>query len=212
MTAPPAGAGGPVLQLLAGALQLWLRQQCQVDGDLQVQLEGSALDLLRGRLEAVRLTAERVTYRELRIEQVSLRSSPIQVRMRQLVGGQPLQLDQPFEIRGQLHFNPAHLSQCFGAERWQGLAAWLAQQLLGGRPPLGLQPQGQRLQISAMSEDGAERLQCCAELAAVPGGLAIRIEADAAGLVLPLDRGIELEAAAVETGLVVLRGRASVTP
>ena len=47
---PPSPTSGPVLQLLANGLQFWLRQQCDVQGHLNLQLHGSALNLLRGRL------------------------------------------------------------------------------------------------------------------------------------------------------------------
>jgi len=41
--------GGPVLRLLARGLELWLRQQCDSIGHLEIQLSGSAAALLRGR-------------------------------------------------------------------------------------------------------------------------------------------------------------------
>jgi len=51
-SAETAGSG-PVLQLLASGLQLWLRQQCEGIESLEIRLEGSALALLRGRLAGV---------------------------------------------------------------------------------------------------------------------------------------------------------------
>lgn len=40
-----------MLQLLASGLQLWIRQQCEALDSLELQLHGSSLGLLRGRLE-----------------------------------------------------------------------------------------------------------------------------------------------------------------
>jgi hypothetical protein len=78
---PSTAEGGPLLGLLARGLELWLRQQCQAIGDLEIRLEGSAAQLLRGRLAGVALTARRVTYQNLQLERVELRSTPIRVRM-----------------------------------------------------------------------------------------------------------------------------------
>ena len=100
----PAG-GGPVLQLLASALQLWIRQQCQEVESLELKLHGSTIQLLRGRLEGVTLTAQRVVYRELSLERVQLTSAPIQVRMGGLLKGQGLQLEHPFAINGSVAFS-----------------------------------------------------------------------------------------------------------
>ena len=41
----------PVLKLLASGLQFWIRQQCESVDQLELQLHGSTLALLRGRLE-----------------------------------------------------------------------------------------------------------------------------------------------------------------
>ena len=84
--------GGPVMQLLASGLQIWVRQQCQSIGSLDIQLQGTGLQLLRGRLAGVQLLARRVIYKDLHFELVELNSGPIQVHSGNLLKGQPLQL------------------------------------------------------------------------------------------------------------------------
>ena len=76
-----AKRSGPVLQLLASGLQFWIRQQCQAVDSLELQLHGSALGLLRGRLDGVSLVARRVVFSSLEIEQVELNSDAIQVQI-----------------------------------------------------------------------------------------------------------------------------------
>ena len=50
---------GPLLQLLANGLKIWVRRQCDAVGELKLELHGSALELLRGRLSGVSLMARR---------------------------------------------------------------------------------------------------------------------------------------------------------
>ena len=76
-----AGDSGPVLGLLCRGLEFWVRQQCQAIDSLQIRLEGSALQLLRGRLEGVRVEARGVRYQDLELEEVRLRGEAMQVRM-----------------------------------------------------------------------------------------------------------------------------------
>ena len=47
----------PVLNVLAGALRLWIRSQCDSLGSLELGLNGSTWSLLRGRLDGVTLRA-----------------------------------------------------------------------------------------------------------------------------------------------------------
>jgi hypothetical protein len=60
-----ANSSGPLLQLLSNGLQIWIRAQCDEVGELKLNLQGSALQLLRGKLEGVSLTARKVRFQDL---------------------------------------------------------------------------------------------------------------------------------------------------
>lgn len=202
-----------MLQLLASGLQFWLRQRCHVEGSLELRLHGSAFNLLRGRLDGVSLHARRVTYQDLEIELVDLRSSAIRVQMGNLLRGQALQLDQPFAIQGQLSFSPDGLSRSFTKARWRGLADWLAEHLLGIAPLLDLGIAGNRLALKAQGIGPSDRVELEICLATVPGGLSFTtVDGSTELLVLPLDASIDLRDARIEAGMVVLDGSAQVTP
>jgi hypothetical protein len=204
---------GPALQLLAAALRLWIRQQCEAIEQLDLALDGSALQLLRGSLEGVRLQARRVHYQGLELEGVVLRSEPIQVQLGKLLRGQPLQLDHPFGIRGLVQFSPEGLERSLAQESWRPLAVSLAEALLGSEPPLQvtLRPPDTLVFRSPATAAAPER-ELEIRLQAEQGSIALRRSDGTAALVLPMDPAIAIERAAVEEGLVVLEGEATVTP
>jgi hypothetical protein len=117
----------PVLNLLASGLQLWVRQQCDAVESLELQLHGSALGLLRGRLEGVSLVARRVVYAALEIEMVELRSSAIQVQLGNLLKGQAVQLHHAFQIEGYVAFTAAGLGRSLCMAQWRSLGDQLAE-------------------------------------------------------------------------------------
>ena len=127
-------AGGPVMQLLASGLQLWVRQQCQAIGSLDIQLQGTGLQLLRGRLAGVQLLARRVVYKDLHFELVELSSGPIQVHSGNLLKGQPLQLERAFEIQGQVSFTADGLTRSLSAPQWRALGDGLGEACLASCP------------------------------------------------------------------------------
>jgi hypothetical protein len=212
-TAAEQAPSGPVLQLLAGALQLWLRQQVEVEGHLHLQLHGSALNLLRGRLDGVSLQARRVTYNDLQLELVDLRSGAIRVHTGNLLKGRSLQLDHPFSVSGQVSFCPEGLNRSLSRPRWRGLADWLAEQLLGITPLQDLRISGNRLVLVAQGMSAGDRVELETCLAATPDGLAIQAADGQQELLrLPVDPAIALDAARIEAGMLVLEGTARVTP
>ena len=104
----------PVLNVLAGALRLWIRSQCDSLGSLELALNGSTWSLLRGRLDGVTLKARDACFQGLPLQSVELCSGPIAVDMKLLSPGQMLTLQQPFQGIAQHRFTriPATGSPC----------------------------------------------------------------------------------------------------
>ena len=210
------GAGGPVLRLLSKGLELWLRQQCEAIEELQIQLEGSAAQLVRGRLEGVRLQARGVSFQQLRFERVELRSTPMQVRMGVLLRSQTLRLENPFEISGRVSFSAEGLSSSLTAPPWSVLGDALAQDLLGQSPLGGVRFEGDRLILNLSVTEPEQALERASRLRIEDGGLVLRAETDATGGVptearVPRDPNIHFEQARVEGDRLELHGRARVS-
>ena len=196
----------PVLQLLASGLQLWIRQQCEAVESLELQLHGSSLGLLRGRLEGVSLVARRVVFSSLEIEMVELRSDAIQLQMGNLLRGRAVQLDHPFEISGSVAFSGAGLSRSMCTPHWRPLGDQLVDGLLGLTPLQNLCIERDRLVLQAQDR------RCETVPRAVNGGLELCSSEGGAYVALPADPNINIREANLEGGLLQLHGSARVSP
>ena len=214
---PPSSADqapkacGPVLGLLAKGLELWLRQQCDAIDRLEIRLEGSAAQLVRGRLDGVVLEARRVLYRNLRIDRVVLRTAPIRVRIGPLLLGQSFQLEHPFAVRGSVAFNAEDLGLSLASPEWRSLGDGLAEALLGLSPLAGLRIQGDRLILTATGS-GLIPLEIATEVLAADGTVELRSLAGGGSARLPMDPAILIERAELAAGLLELEGEARVSP
>jgi hypothetical protein len=201
-----AAGNSPVLNLLASGLQAWIRQQCEAVESLELQLHGSALGLLRGRLEGVSLVARRVIYSSLEIEMVELRSSAIQVQLGNLLKGQALQLQQAFEIEGYVAFTAAGLCRSLCMPQWRGLGDQLAETLLGLTPLQEVRIERDRLILQAQG------MSCDTLPEAVDGHLELRRAEGEQRVALPGDPNIQISEANLEGRLLQLHGNARVWP
>ncbi|QPN58049.1 DUF2993 domain-containing protein [Synechococcus sp. CBW1107] len=201
-----------MLQLLASGLQLWIRSQCEAVENLEIQLHGSALNLLRGRLDGVSLLARRVVYQGLEIERVQLRSDPLRIQVGGVLRGQPVLLEHAFLIRGSVAFTADGLSSSLNRPRWRELSDQLGDQLLGLGPLRQLRI-SRGILIVAAEARGEPRLM---ELETLPeadqGSVVIR---DLNGMLrgrLPMDPNIRIERATLEADMLQLEGQARVSP
>lgn len=206
-----SGEAGPVLQLLSRALEFWLRQQCETIERLEIQLDGSAQQLLRGRLAGVSLQARRVRYQGLELEEVRLSSNSIRVRMGTLLRRRSLELESTFEVRGSVCFSGEGLNRSLCGARWGGLGDSLAEDLLGLSPLAGLRIEEDRLILQARGAGEQELVERAARLMPADGFLFLNcLEGDQSAK-LPIDPAISIERTSLGGGRLELAGVALVS-
>ena len=202
----PTQRSSPVLQLLASGLQFWIRQQCEAVENLELQLHGSSLGLLRGRLDGVSLVARRVVFSSLEIERVELRSDAIDVQVGNLLRGRAVQLDHPFNIEGTVVFSAGGLGRSLCTPHWRPLGDQLVDGLLGLTPLQSVSIERDRLVLQAQEH------RCETIPRAVDGHLELCGEEGRPCVALPADPNITIEDSSLVGGLLQLQGRARVSP
>ena len=203
----------PLLKVLAGALRLWIRSQCDSLCSLELELIGSSWSLLRGRLDGVSLKARDACFQGLPLQSVNLSSGPIAVDMKLLSPGQMLALQQPFQVAGEVSFNGSQLNSALLSEPWRWLGDWMAEQLMGLSPLGALRIDADliELQVSVAAHQDPARRRF--RLHAEQGTVCFRPEAaEEPRILLPMDPAIRIEQAQLGGGQLGLKGHASVTP
>ena len=208
MSVFPSNRSGPVLQLIASGLKLWIRSSCESIGDLQLELQGSGLGLLQGKLDGVTLTARDVRFRGLPLQLADLRSGPIQVTL--TPGG--VMLQQFFDVQGEVTITGRALNEALLSEPWRWLGDWLAEQLMGLTPLGGLLIDNDQLELKAPVAAHKDPARRRFRLRAAQGTVAIQPIDDDRTTLLPMDEGIKIEQAQLQAGILHLQGRARVTP
>ena len=208
----PQTSSGPVLQLLASGLQRWIRNQCDSVEELNLALQGSAIELLRGRLKGVSLEARRVSFEQLPLLRAELQSGELKTIFRPGQPNQPLQLKDPFNIEGEVVLSGTDLNKSLSTDRWRWLADLLAEQLMGLTPLRSLAIDNDRLVLTADVITGKDPVQRSFSICA--DRCTIRVNhCDAEGeLLLPMDPSIKIIDARLQGGQLVIKGNATVHP
>ena len=208
----PTPSSGPVLQLLANGLSLWIRRQCDEVGDLNLVLHGSALQLLRGKLKGVELEGRLVTFQGLPIHHAQVRSGALNLNVKPKQPGQILQLQEAFQLKGSVTMRGVDLNRALLTDRWRWLGDWLAEQLMGLNTLGGLEIDNDLLILSAPVINAREIVKKQFRLDAAQGTIRIsRVDAEGEVL-LPMDSNISIEEAHLKAGQLHLSGQAKVTP
>ncbi|WP_413429251.1 DUF2993 domain-containing protein [Synechococcus sp. Cu2B8-bc1011] len=207
-----ANSSGPLLQLLSNGLQIWIRGQCDEVGELKLNLQGSALQLLRGKLEGVSLTARKVSFQKLPLLRAELKTSSLQAHINPSHPGQPIQLSHSFNIDGEVVFNGADLNRALASDRWSWLGDLLSEQLMGLTPLRSLSIDDDLLELQAAVIATQDPVRARFGLKASEGTIQITHLETGKSLLLPMDPGIHIQKAHLKAGQLILEGTATVSP
>ena len=116
-----APSSGPILQLLANGLGVWIRRQCDEVGDLNLVLNGSALQLVRGKLQGVELNGRLITFQGLPIHHAQVKSGSLNLNVKPQQPSQILQLQDPFQLKGSVTMRGIDLNRALLTNRWRWL-------------------------------------------------------------------------------------------
>jgi len=104
-----------VSRILSPAVRLWLRSQMEKVGYLQVKIEGSDRQLLKGSIPKVSLVARAAIYQGLHLTEVKATATDININLGQVIGGKPLRILAPFPITCELQLLEADLNASFNS-------------------------------------------------------------------------------------------------
>lgn len=208
----PQTSSGPVLQLLASGLQRWIRNQCDSVEELNLALQGSAIELLRGHLKGVSLEARRVSFDQLPLMRAELQSGELKTVFRPGQPNQPVQLQDPFSVEGEVVLSGTDLNKALATDRWRWLADLLAEQLMGLTPLRSLAIDNDRLMLTADVITGKDPVQRSFSLCADQGTIRLN-HCDADGeFFLPMDQSITIMDARLQGGQLLIKGNATIHP
>lgn len=206
----------PLLQLISSGLKLWLRSRCDQIGSIELELKGSGLGLLTGRLAGVHLSARDVCFQGLPLQHVNLDSEAINLDLQLLQPGRMLALQQPFKVMGSVTFQGSALNDALLTSPWNWLGDWLAEQLMGITPLGALRIRDDLLELEAPIAGHQIPQQQRFRVDAEAGTVIFRSDDGSTtgrtSTALPMDANIQIEQATLSAGRLLLSGHARVTP
>lgn len=207
-----ATSSGPLLQLLSNGLQLWIRSQCDEVGELKLNLKGSAMQLLRGKLDGVSLTARKVSFQKLPLMRAELKTGALRAHINPSQPGQPIQLSHPFNIDGEVVISGADLNRALATDRWRWLGDLLSEQLMGLTPLRALSIDDDLLELQAAVIATQDPVRARFGLQASDGTIEITHLEKGKSFLLPMDAGIHIQNAHLKAGQLILKGKAIINP
>lgn len=94
-----------ISRVLPVAVKFWLQTQLDETGELAFEIQATDRQVLSGKIPGIALSAQQAVYQGVRLTDVAVQASGIEINIGQVLRGKPLRLKQAFPIEGQVAFD-----------------------------------------------------------------------------------------------------------
>ncbi|MDJ0507885.1 MAG: DUF2993 domain-containing protein [Crocosphaera sp.] len=98
-----------ISKVLSPAMQLWLRSQVEEVATLNISIQGSDRQILKGHVPQVMLNSNQAIYQGLHLGEVQLKGENIRINIGQILRGKPLQLLESIRVSGEVAISNENL-------------------------------------------------------------------------------------------------------
>lgn len=97
-------------KVVSTAVTLWLKSQVERVEELQLEINSSNREILRGYIPKILLTSRSAVYQGIHLRQVQLQGVNIRVNLSEIVKGKPLKLLEPISVKGKVFLSASDLN------------------------------------------------------------------------------------------------------
>ncbi len=200
----------PILKIIEKGLQLWLRSKCEAVNDISLELNGSTTELLRGRLESIKVIAEEIIFNRLPIENIKLESKDLNIRFNIFNSNERLVLKESFEVKGTVSFRGSELNKILLNGPWSWLGDWLAKELMDSIKLNEFKLEDESLLLEVITENQTEKISASFSISAKKGRLFFKRNGQENEVYLPMDQSIIISDVILNGGLIYITGKSIV--
>ena len=130
MNIKESGINNPILKIISIALEMWAKSKCQQIEDINIRINGSISEIMRGELASVKLIATKINFQDIYIQEIKLSSGKITIKSDNLLKRKIITSSNSFKLEGKLSFSETNINQIINSERWDWTNQWLSENLL----------------------------------------------------------------------------------
>jgi len=186
----------PLLRLIQGGLEFWIKQQCKTIDNLSIYIEGNIFNILKGNVNSVNVVAKNVNFKNILISKAIINTSPIKVSLRAANSQQRIQLSE-FSIRGKLILDSADINSIVFSKSWVKINNLICNKLLDNSNITSVTIYNDLLKIGHSSNKQSELVKSF-EVLCNSASIELRDTISKNKLILPMDESVRIVEANIE--------------
>ncbi len=200
----------PLIEIIQKALEAWIKSRCDTCLRIEVNLNSTPFQLVKGQIEGMRLIAEGINLQDVHIDYAEIFSSAINFKVDLRQNKSIINLNKKFEIKAKLTLTSEGLENTLISRKWHWVKNLLASHLLQNRMVDRIYIKNNKLGIKGSDKNEKSDEILLFDLTSKSGK--IIIDNRNQSFILPMDESIYIDKAILDDGKLLINLSAKVTP
>lgn len=201
----------PVLKILSNALKFWIQSQCEAINELELELTGTTLGLMKGQLKGIKVEAKEVIFQGLPIYNAKLESGPLEIKIDFQKPEKKISLGENFNLTGRVLLSDEQLNKAFLTARMKDLGNDLSREITGEVPLGQISFKQDKFVLRASKKRNKEAVNNIFQINSRNGKIIILDQISGKETIIPMDNAIYIKKAEIRASKLFLEGLAKVT-
>ena len=212
MSRKPTFPKNPLIQIIEIGLELWIRNQCKSIEKINLEINGSALEFLSGRISGAKLTAEAINFKGLTFNKIILESNSIHLNINFYNKNEKLSFKKDFKVEGTIFLDTKGINEIISSDNWLWVGNKMAQHLLESEKLERLDINENILELQGTNNEAECISKGKFKIEASSGSLKIKDINNGKSFLLPMDQSIHIDYASLENDKVLIDMKSNVKP
>jgi len=195
-----------IFKFIETAIKFWVRSQCDYIKELNIDIQGNSLNLLRGELKGASLLAKEIKFKNLDIHFAEITTGLIRFKLNTSLNKKKFELQENFEIKGRIIMEDIYLKESLSTYPFEWLGELIAKELLQAKSLDDLKIKDGFINIYASDKTIAKCMSGSFTAIASEGTIVIKKKDSTEEISLPMDPNINIERVFLNKNQLCLEG------
>ena len=202
----------PLVQIIQIGIEIWIRSKCKYIHKINIQLNGSPIGILSGKLSGINLNASDVNFKNLPLHSVELSSGPLRISINPSKKKQRINLEKAFKVQGNISMTNQDLNKLILSKKWEWIGRLLSKNLLQADNLESIEICNDMIKLNGYSKNSQKQFTGEFKVEAESGTLVFLNQHTSQVCKLPMDPSIDIKHVTLKDGKLFINGQSEVNP
>ncbi len=176
---------GILPKLIEKGIEIFLRKECKLIKNININISSSNREIIKGEINKMRITAEKVNYKELLFNKIELRTNKLRLNY-QIINKQ-LNFKDKFSVKMKISLTGESLMKILKSDNWAWVECLISKKLLDSSHLTDLKIENKMIKLKGSNNNNTNHKTELVEIKSKEGKIQLKTTNNMYSIIIPME-------------------------